>query len=585
MRICLLLALFCFVVCTKNAEAQVSAGATASAPRARTATAPTPVDKKDRCRLEGVVVNALTGEPLRKATVTARGANSGGGPPQMMTMPDGSMMPGAQEGPATAVTGQDGKFVLEDVVPGRYTLVASRTGFVNGQWGARSPGKSGSPITLTTGQRLSDLTIKVTPQGVVTGRILDEDGDPMQGVQVQAIRFVYSQGRRVASPTNNVNTNDLGEYRLANLPPGRVFVMAGRQSFGPRNGKVKEAYPVVFYPNAPDVTAAAPIEITPGADMRGVDLRLRKVKAFRVTGRVAGMPAGQRSNVSLMPRDRQQTGLMMFGFNNAQLAPDGTFEIAGVLPGAYEARVNVRGGPGGPGGPGQGGPMLFARQNVDVSNEDLEGLTLTLGPGLQITGVVRVENGELPAGSRVQVRLNSRDGQNQNNNGIKADGTFEMRGMNPGAYDVGLTNLPDGHYLKAIRAGDREVGADGIDLGNAASVAFDFLIAPGAGVVTGTAQGKDGKAAVGISVSIHPKDQALARSDREKSTLTDQNGTFTFNGMAPGEYVVFAWDDAENGAWLHPDFRKPFESDATTVKLSEKGRETIQTKSIGTEKP
>ncbi len=547
-----------------------------AAPAARRpATAPAPIDKKDRGRLEGIVVNALTGEPLRKATVTARASTSGNDGMQFGSNQD--FMNGLQEGPGITVTGQDGKFVIEDVVPGRYTISATRTGFVNSQWGARTPGKLGSPLTVATAQKISDLTIRMTPQGVATGRVLDEDGDPMQGVTVQAVRFVYSQGKRVISQVTNGNTNDLGEFRLPNLPPGRLFLVAGRQNFGPRQSKVKEAYPSIFYPNAPDISSAAPLEVTAGADLRGMDFRMRKIRAFRVGGKLIGMPAGQRSNITLIPRDRGQSGMSFFGINNVQVAPDGSFEIPGVLPGAYEAHANVR---------GQGGPMLFARQNVDVSNEDVEGLSIALGPGLTVTGMVRVDEGELPAGSRVMVRFHSRDGNNQSNTGIKPDGSFSFGGgMTPGLYTADIASMPDGYYLKSIKIADREIGAEGIDLSNTQSATLEFVIAQGAGVITGTAQSKDGKPAVGIPVSIHPKDPALARADREKSTVTDQNGTFTFNSMAPGEYVVFAWDDAEGGAWLHPDFRQPFESDATTVKLSAQGRETIQSKSIETDKP
>ncbi len=532
------------------------------------------LDAKDRARLEGVVVNAATGEPLRKVTVTARGSSSGGGQ-QFLRTQDGSIAVDQQEGPGIGVTDALGNFVIEDVAPGRYAVTAARTGFVNAQWGSRGPGKQGAPLTIAAGQKVRDLTIRMTPQGVVSGRVVDEDGDPMQGVMVQALRYVYNQGKRVAGQVNSANTNDLGEFRLPNLPPGRIFLLAVRQSFGARPAKAKEAYPVAFYPNAPDLASAEPIDVTPGSDLRGVEFRMRKVRAFRVAGRLLGMPAGQRTAVMLIPRDMRRTGVPYFGNNNAVVAPDGSFEVTGVLPGAYDAMANAR---------SQGAPSLFARQQVDVANEDVNDLSLTLGPGLNVAGTVRADAGELPPGSRMQVRFNSADGNNQSNTNLKPDGKFSFGGMSPGVYNADLTALPDGYYLKSVRLGDVEIGPGGLDLTNAQSAALEFVIAPGAAVVAGSVQGKDGKPVAGIAVSIHPKDPALARSDREKSTLTDQNGAFTFSSMAPGEYAVFAWDDAENGAWLYPEFRKPFESDASTVKLSSQGRETVQLKPIVTDK-
>src|SRR5437867_1702936 len=167
---------------------------------------PAPTKPEDRGTVEGLVVNSATGQPLGKAALTLRRVDSPPGPP-------GSART------YTATSDASGAFHIMGVEPGKYRLSATRTGFVSAEYGVRDFMQSGTTITLEARQRLGDLQLRMTPNGVITGRIVDEDGEPMAYLQVEAMLSRYSQGRKQLVTYGSASTNDLGEYRIFGLPP------------------------------------------------------------------------------------------------------------------------------------------------------------------------------------------------------------------------------------------------------------------------------------------------------------------------------------------------------------------------------
>jgi len=148
--------------------------------------------------IQGIVVRAGTTAPLSRVTVELRG-DGNNAPPLSSTTTEG-----------------DGRFVFYNVQPGRYRLVAVRPGYV------RLP----STVTLTAGQQITDIRVAMTPTGAIYGSVYDDKGEPLANVEVRALRASYQEGRRVLTVAQSVRTNDLGEYRLFWLPPGRYFVSA-----------------------------------------------------------------------------------------------------------------------------------------------------------------------------------------------------------------------------------------------------------------------------------------------------------------------------------------------------------------------
>src|SRR5262249_3331853 len=148
--------------------------------------------------LQGIVVKKGTNEPLSKATVELRRDQDNAAVLNKLTTED------------------DGRFRFDNVAPGRYRLTVTRRGFV------RPP----LEITVAAGQGRSQLQLPMPPPGVISGRIYDVNGQPLGNVEVLAMKASYPEGQRTLIPVQSATTNDLGEYRLFWLAPGRYYISA-----------------------------------------------------------------------------------------------------------------------------------------------------------------------------------------------------------------------------------------------------------------------------------------------------------------------------------------------------------------------
>jgi len=175
----------------------------------------TPATEQKKIRLEGRALSTA-GEAVRKATIRLVGIGNQGSPAFRYA----------------ETTDIDGKFLFEDVAPGRYMLTAEKAGFVPGRYGARSTTSPGTQLAVSAGQEMKDLVFLLTPQGVITGRVTDEDGDPVRGVQVTILRTGYNRGRRLFLPSGGTNTDDQGNFRAGSLAPGRYYLSATDRSGG-----------------------------------------------------------------------------------------------------------------------------------------------------------------------------------------------------------------------------------------------------------------------------------------------------------------------------------------------------------------
>ena len=160
--------------------------------------------------VEGTVTNKLTGGPVKAAHVIYTRIASGSDP---------------AASPISRDTDIQGHFHL-DLAPGSYRLWVEREGFARQSYGSAVPEGTGSVLTVTPGQELHDIAFRIIPLGALSGRVLDQDGDPLQGVGIEVFRVSYASGMRQLIPVAGSSSNDRGEYRCYDLPAGRYFVLA-----------------------------------------------------------------------------------------------------------------------------------------------------------------------------------------------------------------------------------------------------------------------------------------------------------------------------------------------------------------------
>jgi hypothetical protein len=211
-----------------------------------------------RAAIEGIVTKEPGSEPVKKALIELIAENQ------------------AEGGDYTAVSGGDGAFRIEGIVPGRYRLFAERTGLL--EVDKRRARLEGRLLDLTAGQEVKDLQIRLQAAAVVRGRVTDEDGDPLPNAQVTVLRQTFSSGHSRWEQAGGERTNDLGEYRVASLPAGNYYVSVSPppdsrsliEAAGAAAGnsgaaeKPATSYQTAYYPGTTDRSQAAPIQLHAG---------------------------------------------------------------------------------------------------------------------------------------------------------------------------------------------------------------------------------------------------------------------------------------------------------------------------------
>ncbi len=510
------------------------------------------------CSVSGQVTNASTGEPVRRALVSLRRIDASPGVTNIQVAQSGS-------------TDAAGRFAIAGIAPGKYRLAAEHNGFLITQYGARGPGKPGTLLTLEPGQKSSELALRMTPHGVITGRVLDEEGEPVSNADVQLSRQQYMQGRKQMVRAGGGNTNDLGEYRIFGLAPGRYFLSATvRQN--PIAPQVDDDYVTTWFPRTTDSAAAGLIDVTPGIQLRNIDVTLARMHTVTIRGRVvneARAVAGTNLNAMLTPRN----GIASGATRGAPVTPQGIFEFRNVAPGSYSVVAAAH----------SPGKSYAARTTIQVGSSNIEGLVLTIGGGVGVTGKVRVEGETTESLAKVQVMLQPAEAGTVMfgplpNQAVKPDGSFQMDDVSPDRYNLTVSGLPEGFYVARVRSANVDVLAEGLDVSGGSPAPLEVVLSPKAAQVSGTVMDpKTQKAAVATIVVLVPQEKE--RRDREsfyRTAYTDASGQFTFKSLVPGEYRAYSWEEAEYGAWMDPDFMKLQEGRGETVSLSEGARQALQ---------
>src|SRR5258708_23319268 len=254
----------------------------------------------------GIVTKEPGGEPVKKALVELIAESQAAG------------------GNHTALTGADGAFHMDNIAPGRYGLFAERTGYLEVDKDRRR--LDGRLLTLKAGQELKDVLIRLQAAAVIEGRVTDEDGDPLPDAQVAVLRQTFALGRRHWEQAGGERTNDLGEYRIANLPAGSYYISvtppldfksliegANAPASDPRNPAtgsperpVPTSYKTTYYPGTRERTQAAPIDLHAGDDFPA-NFSLTPIPSVMTHGSNPNLAPGASAFVMLQAKDSNGT--------------------------------------------------------------------------------------------------------------------------------------------------------------------------------------------------------------------------------------------------------------------------------------
>jgi 5-hydroxyisourate hydrolase-like protein (transthyretin family) len=530
---------------------------------------PRTVKPEDLCSLEGRVLNAATGAPLADVKLKLRPA----APP-----------PGTVLAFVTS-TDENGNFAFARIDPGAYRFSAERPGYATANYGERRSNLAGLPITLQPADRKTGLEFKLKPLGVIAGRVFDPDGEPLgralnQGSSGDAMilvqRFVYENGRRTLRPmSTSVAKNDLGEYRIAGLEPGRYLIYAEplRMQMGrvaqEASGQAPQTYRTTYCPSAASPADATPLDVTAGAVVTGADIRMIRTEAFRARITVVDLTGLNLRNLTLTVVAPSGGGIVY-----GALGPRGEFDL-GQLP---RGRLTLIAG-----GYNTQGPALWTRYAVDV-NGPVDKQELAVKPGFTIQGRLTVENATIPKGLKFSLTMPDMP-QAARSTAKPAEpapnGSFAFTNVSADRYSVDIAGMPKGFYLKSIRLGAQDGLEDELDLTQPPERPLEIVIGATPGAIAGSVKSANDAPASGVTVVLVPQDaKRRERPDWYRTTATAADGKFAMADIRPGDYHLFAFEDVEDGAWMDPAFLKPMEAGATPVTIREGASEKVELKSI-----
>jgi hypothetical protein len=500
--------------------------------------------------IRGRVVAADTGAPIRRAQVRA--------------------MAGEIRESRMASTDAQGRFELRDLPAARWDLTASKAGFVTLRYGQRRPFESGRPLELGEGETMAKAEFALPRGAVVTGKIVDEFGDPVAGARVVVMRYQSFQGTRRLVPTGFGNeTDDTGAYRLYGLAPGDYYVSATLrpQGFGDDSSDTT-GYAPTYYPGTGNMSEAQRISVPLGQEVTGISFALLPTKTVRVTGTVVDSRGEPLANGFVMLHESIETnpGVMMMTRSAGRVRPNGSFTISNVSPGSYNLVVNA----GGPDGEG-------AVTSITVGNEDLSGVSLVTNKGASITGTLVAAEGtvaKLPATglqimaqpARFEPMVGFSPGR------VETDGTFRVTGLR-GRRLFRVTNLPPSWTLKAVLLNDSDITDTPIEFkGNDETSGLQIVVTDKVSEVNGKVTDAKGQPTRDYTVIIFPEDSARWSfpSRFVRSGRADQQGLFKIRGLPPdSEYLAVAVDYLEEGEGGDPEFLDEMKARASKFGLGD----------------
>jgi protocatechuate 3,4-dioxygenase beta subunit len=527
--------------------------------------------------IRGAVVAADNGSPIRRAQVRVSGQGAGG---RMVT------------------TDAQGRFEVRDLPAGRFTVSASKAGFVTLQYGQRRPSESGTPLELADAQMIDKLVIALPRGSVISGRISDEFGEPVANANVQAMRFGYQAGARRLLPVGGQNardtTDDQGQFRLFGLSPGEYIVSASlRTGGGDANDPDAEntGYAPTYFPGTANITEAQRVAIGVSQEQGGIMFSLIATRLVRVSGAVVnsqGAPVTA-GNVMLTPAgSRLGTGAMAQSMGG-RIEQGGQFRIMNVPPGRYVAQVrtvNPRAGPGGPAGRGGvlDGSNEFGRQEITVGAEDMDGVVLITAPGARVTGQVVSDAGAVLAVKPQQVSVGSRvleidptmPGANVTSR-VNNDWSFEINGVfEPRVFRA---NLPQGWNLKAVMLNGQDITDTPLDVSPGQLVSgVQIVITDKMTELNGRITDARGAAVTDATVVVFAADEARwsYQSRFVRTARPDQEGRFQIRGLPPYEkYLAVAVQGLEDGQAGDAEFLTSVRERAASFSLSESEIRTL----------
>ncbi|MGH9766033.1 MAG: carboxypeptidase regulatory-like domain-containing protein [Blastocatellia bacterium] len=457
----------------------------------------------------------------------------------------------------------EGNFKVMGLAHGVYSLVARAPGYVSTQ---------NQSLKYRIGE---SMIIQLVRGGVITGRVIDEFGEPVVGVRVLADRVRDSEGKpdtggaAMNEMTSSRMTDDRGVYRIFGLESGAYVVginSASRMFDG--FGQTRRG-PPTYHPSSPRGSAVE-INLRGAEEVSGVDIRSRTGRGRSISGTITGETQGEGliNAVTVMLRgvaDKQLAGMTaLMGGQNFSLrgVEDGEYELSAMR---FSESMDF---------------ALSAPKRVTVRGADLSGIELKLLKLGSISGRVVIEPPKADTACKAADQFTVEEAlielkRDDKRPGVVASGILpmELGGMLGGATpdkDGGFTlkNLEAGRYWITtdlpgenwhIRAITQAAAPKPVDISRAGVTlkqgeklsGIEMIIAHGAASLSGKIVPSTEGAQLPKRLRVHLIPAETTAADdllRHAETPVRGDGSFEFKHLAPGKYLLHTRQVAEKEA-------------------------------------
>jgi len=481
--------------------------------------------------------------------------------------------------------------------------VATASGFLRQEYGQRilaADGK-GIPVYLEAGQNIKDLTIRMTATSVVSGHLMDDAGNPAIGAPVQLLQVSFGPSGKTVRAVVATTADDRGVYRIFSLAPGSYMLVAGnppgpqRPSIAPAAGggsglipppssvsRSGWSYALSYYPTSPDINGATLFEVQPGGEFRA-DMTLNRQGRFTVSGRIIDGRTGRPPAApSILLAYRALSGVGgSFSARPMYDRATGSFEIEDVTPGPWFIQASVQ----------DPTANLSSLTPFRVTSANVDGLVVTMTPGITIEGRIATEVGmkpvDLQPGSRVQLRqsTNGKPDSSVFAGGppaqlVAPDGSFRFENVRYGEYIVGLLPSSTSYYVKGIQLGKEDVLNNPFIINGPIADPLKITLRTGGGRISGGVIDSKSVPVPGIQTVLIPEPDLRNRLDLFRTAITDHKGKFALEGIPPGDYKIFSWEALEPAAYYDPDVLMKYEDQGRAVHVDETSSITADIKLI-----
>lgn len=510
--------------------------------------------------IRGVAVDADTGAPVRNAAVWLEHAE------RRWTL-------------KRTLADNQGRFEFDKVEGGTFTVRASRAGYLPTRLGQEHSDGPGLPIAVADGEVRDDVVIPMSRGGVITGRVVDDYGDPVAGLQVLALQPGAVDGASSMMPVRRSETDDRGTFRLFLLETGQYFVFAQPSALDTFD-VTGIAGPIdTYYPNTADAARARLVDVVAGRETSGVNVVLATGRLARLRGRA--LMSNREPFVGAIVTVQSRRNEPVWSKRAGTVRADGTFELPGVPPGQYRLLAQV------------GGPAAAkgetGRLDVTVSGENIDNLLIVATRGASVRGLVVTDSGDalpMPAGV-ISIRLVPAVGDRGANpppQPINDDFTFELRNL-VGRYrlEVESSGMRSLWAPKMIRWNGEDITDRVFDFRDQQLEGVEIVWSDRWGTLSGTVRDVAGAPVRNAPLVLFPVDDALRipNSRYIRDMRTDGEGRFGVSWLLAGDYYLASPRTMQSGQWNDAAFLQSLAGGAIRVSVAEDDEQVVDLR-VGT---